>query len=191
MEMIDASAEYIGQLLKLMEEAFGSGYLNYGDLDSYIRSGVPFKAAVEGKRAIGTILFQEADDAGIRSHTKINIEEIRRIRNGKKALICKCACIDPAFQNQGIARKLLGACMNEIEEQEYGAVFTVLWKYGGRVPAEKLFQEFQFQRGEELEAPWYDEHSEYKCRICGGPCLCGGIVYYSALPAGCTRPCKP
>lgn len=191
MEMIDASAEYIGQLLKLMEEAFGSGYLNYGDLDSYIRSGVPFKAAVEGKRVIGTILFQEADDAGISSHTKMNIEEIRRIRNGKKALICKCACINPAYQKRGIAHKLLGDCMFEIERLGYGAVFTVLWKYGGKVPAEKLFKEFQFRRGEELEAPWYDEHSEYKCRICRGPCLCGGVVYYSALPAGCTRPCKP
>lgn len=180
MRIIDAAEEYLDDLQNLFEQLFGLNYLSREEYRVCMRSPAPFKLAVQDNRLMGAVLFIQADKQEIEEHTKMSSQQIEQLIGDRQGVICKSACIHKDFQRQGIGQSLLDACMKEILAQKYGAVFTVLWKYGNRVPAEKLFIEFGFQREKELEMPWYDE-SEYICCICGGRCRCSGIVYHKKL----------
>lgn len=177
MEIINVQKEYAGQLKELFETSFGRNYMSLEKIESYIDGGTPFKLAVDGKELIGAVLFIPAREEDIKEHMKMDSGTVRRICRGKKALICKCACTNVKYQGNGYAKKILGACLKQVKEEGYGAVFTTLWKYKGGVPAEKMFKDYEFQKGEELEMPWYDDEN-YVCSECGGRCRCSGIVYY-------------
>lgn len=180
MKIIDAKKEYSGQLKELFETSFGKNYMSRGRIERYIAGGTPFKIAVEGEALMGAILFIPATAAEIEEHIKMDRETIPGMCGGKTALICKCACTYARYQGEGIAKKILEECMKEVEKQGYGAVFTTLWEYNGGVPAEKMFVDLRFQRGEKLDMPWYEDEN-YICSECGGRCRCNGIVYYKII----------
>lgn len=180
MEIINAQEQYVPQIGHLFKESFGSNYMSQEQIRDHIRSGVPFKLAVEGPKLVGAILFIPSEEKNISDHVKMDGESIRHICGGKKSLICKCACVYDQYRGQGVAEKILKECMTDIEEQGYGAIFTTLWKYNGTVPARKIFADSQFHKGKELKMPWYHD-TKYVCNICKGRCRCDGIVYYKAI----------
>lgn len=180
MEIINARAQDAPQLKTLFEAAFGSHYLSTEQILDYIRGGTPFKLAVEGDALLGAILFIPAGEAEVAAHVHMDPAAVRRLSGGKPCLLCKCACTADGLQGTGIGKQILSACLADIAAGGYGAVFTVLWKYNGAIPAESLFAGFGFVRGRALTMPWYQD-AGYVCSICKGRCRCDGVVYYKSI----------
>lgn len=180
MDIIDATKEYSGRLKDLFETSFVKNYMSREKIEGCIDGKTPFKMAADGDELMGAILFIPATAAEIEEHIKMDRDTILSMCQGRPALICKCACTYARYQGEGIAKKILEACMKDVEEQGYGAVFTTLWEYNGGVPAERMFVDLHFLRGEKLDMPWYDDEN-YICSECGGRCRCNGIVYYKII----------
>lgn len=180
MEIVDAKKEYSRALWELFEVSFGQNYMSVESIEGYITQGTPFKIALDRKELMGAILFIPASTEKAAGHVRMDRETVGALCGEKPALICKCACTYAKYQGQGAAKRLLTACLEDAKKSGYGAVFTVLWEYGGSVPAEKMFVDAQFQRGGKLIMPWYGE-ADYICSECGGRCRCNGIVYYKKI----------
>lgn len=170
-------------LKEMFDENFGQGYMSEEKMKYYINNDreLFYASRCEDGTLCGAVLFGEESAETLSSQTNIPMDNLLKMAAGKKLLKCRTLCVASDCQKKSVGENLFSGAIEEIKQKGvYGLITSLLWEYGGKVPARKIHEDNGFRFLYRLKEPWYSLE-DYYCVYCKGRCRCDGLQYVLEL----------
>lgn len=178
--VINGTAAFFGEIQRLCDERYGTGYICREDYDRWLKNPELFKIAlIEGDFA-GFAVMLPAGVSEVMKHMGMPEQDVRRISGNKPALIYKSAAVQKKYEHRGVMKAMAAEGIRQARRLGYGSLYGSAWVYDGQVPIEGTFRAFGFQRLYARHMLWYGNEN-YRCVVCKGRCTCDAMIYYKIL----------
>lgn len=172
--------EYFPRIKELCELRFGGGYVDETDYARWMEHPDLVQVALAEEEFAGVAVLLPASAEEIAEKMGMTEAEVLDITGGRPAVIYKCIALWPRYEKRGIGRNVVLDGLRRGEAGGYSAVFIAAWMYNGVVPAQKMLHSLGFTRLCQKKMLWYGDE-KYHCVVCGGRCVCDGIIYCKKL----------
>jgi len=179
-QVAEGSWAYYPQIKELFELRFGEGYMDEEEFAQWMKHPELVQVALVDGDFAGSAIMLPAEAAEIAAKMKMTEREVLEITGGQPAAIYKSIALWPKYEKLGIGRGLVVDGVERAEAKGYSAIFIAAWMYNGITPAKKMLHSLGFTELYQRKMLWYDAE-KYRCVVCGGRCVCDGMIYYKKL----------
>lgn len=166
-------------LMEMFDENFGGNYMSEEEMLYHIHDENEFFYAIRNAdgRLAGIALFGVEPEEKLHEETRIPLEDLKKLANGKKLVKFRSMCMASDCQGQGFGTKLLSGAIEDLKSRgEFGGITSLIWAYDGKVPAQGVHEKMGFHYLHRVPRPWY-HMKDYYCVFCKGRCKCDGEQY--------------
>lgn len=182
--------KFVQQVLSIVDERFGVGYLTVEDFLEYIeKDHLVCYLTVENDIIIGLSLLQMGESSMI--FTKFHNQENwlkTHFQDVKKVAYRSLTVVKEGWENKGVASGLIDHGMQELHDQ-VDLMLSDVWK-SDHIHIEGILLKRGYQKLKEISNYWSIDSIErnYKCQVCGAPpCECTGVIFAKRMHSNITQ----
>ncbi len=161
----------------LSDIIFGQGYLSESQIEHYLQSENCIVTTVCHKdRFIGVSTQIITTVNTLDPRVKNALQETLQWNSNQKIILHKQTFLADAYRGMGIGR-MLAQRSEEKAAQHKLPKLSIVWNYPGNKIA-KILKKNGYKKVTLIPRYWYADSvaNNYKCSICGNPCMCDALI---------------